>query len=631
MFANPAAASIPANIKAEADACGDAVLRAIEKNSYSKIDAKKCPTASKFLAWHRFKKGEGTFDEISGFVSVHGTWPAKNTLIANAELALEEDVNSNQRHQLIAWFTKNPPQTVRGVIHFTQHLLDAGKKKEAMQQLAKAWRTLELTSESQKKILDCFPQLLTAQDHFDRCEFLFAKGKHDLAKGIFSNLNTQQQKLFNARLAIAQRQQDIDAIISGLPQKLRTQPGLLYDRIKWHREKKDFEVATAFLQSFPRHVPEIYAEKLAFERNYITRELILMGRYREAYHLIEKHGLSEGENYCHAEWLAGWLALRFLKQADVAYWHFEQLFKVVKTPISKARAAYWAAEAKKALSLPGEMKTWYTRAAEFPHTYYGQVALGRLKKGAKGAFSLKESPTPSGEFLKRSEVQVIQLLIALKKSKLMDPFLFSLGERLKDKGEKLMLIELAHQHRNAHVALRLATFVGREPLPLVHAFYPVLKHKAHNPLAHAVIRQESRFDPEAVSSAGAVGLMQMMPHTAKSLQKKYRLKSGALTDVHYNTMLGELHLKEVLERYNGHLVLALAAYNAGPVVDKWVAEIGDPRDPSVDAIDWVEMIPYAETRNYVQRVLEGYVVYRARLNAPPVDVLSLISGKTPVN
>lgn len=622
---------VSASIQKEAQTCGQKIKDAIDRKVFSEIDARRCPLSAKLMHWLQYTAPQATFHEIREFMEKNPQWPLQQTLQHYAEEAISEDLSPKEKENLLLWFQKHSPLSARGFITYAQLLLEKGKKKEAKSLLRKAW--LEQVLDDQKSLLQAHKSLLTQLDHFERCEFLLLQSKFDLVKALLPELTTHHRQIIQARLDIAQGNKKPDEVLGDLSPTPHEQSGIFYERIQWHCAQEDNDQAIALLTSFPKISHINYSPFLWKPRNLITRRLLEAKQYQEAYDLVKDHGLTKGEDFANAEWLAGWLSLAFLKNPLQAKKHFEKLYNNVTSPISRSRGAFWLGECETALKNSEKAKAWYQKAMTYPTAFYGQLAASRLKR--KLDTLVFSSPKLSKSFTDNTLVQVIQLLHVLKcPTTTMDPFFTALAEQFKDPQGQGLLVEFAAHAHSTYAGVWVAVKTTKTHFPLVNAAYPLLKshHKISMPaLAHAIIIRESRFNTKAQSSAGATGMMQLMPETAKRTIKKFHLKSGSLLDPDHNVQVGTKHLEELYESYNGNLILLCIAYDAGPVVDQWIHDFGDPRDPQINILNWIETIPYAETRNYVQRVLESYMVYRKRLGLPVVDLLDLLKGKTPEN
>jgi len=623
-------------LKAEIKECGDKVLDAIDNKKYAKDLAKKCPLSARLIQWLRYttNRESVTFSEIIRFLKNNPTWPSKEQLQRYAEEALPTVLSKAERKIALGWFTKKPPLTGQGWVCYGR--LMHKPENKLREEIKRAWIEETFSFKEQTLFLAAFKKKLSAEDHFQRCERLLLKGELGQVHALLSELKPEHLKLIRLRLRLAEKHvEDFTHIFDQVPFLQKKQSSFLYEKIRWNVARKKDDIATALFSFFPQSQMRLYRNALWRPRNLLTRRLIEAKRYQDAYQVIRNHGLNQGEEFAIAEWLSGWIALRFLKNPETAKKHFEQLYAHVSTPISKARAAFWMGEAEAADNdRIGYAKFWYKKAVSYPTTFYGQLAASRLQAPLKNLTFHKTSKTPEvlERFKKRTVVQAVQLLHALKRPERMDPFLLALAREVTDHREIEILTQFAAKYRSTYAGVWISVKASKTKVPLINATYPLLKQPLLEepiaPLVHAIIRQESRFGPREVSSRGAKGMMQLLPSTAREVERRHKLPSGDLFNASYNVIVGSKYLEELLERYSGSLILASAAYNCGPTpVDRWIKEIGDPRDANVDPIDWVESIEYGETRNYVMRVLEAYTVYRQRLGLEACDLLKVLRGE----
>ncbi len=358
------------------------------------------------------------------------------------------------------------------------------------------------------------------------------------------------------------------------------------------------------------------------------------GNYSLAYQLVSNHGLTSGESFADAEWLAGWLSLRYLGQPQRAAEHFSHLSENVSSPVSLSRALYWRAEAAQALRQTAESERLFNEAARFNFTYYGQLAATRGDRTA--VLSLPETAQVSNEarsrFDNRELVRALRLMAEVGAQRDFESIAFYLDDTLDDPMEIELLAQLAREQSYHRTALRSAKAGLFRNVVATSAAYPLIElpqtvqsqGRIEPALVLAIIRQESEFDVSAISSANARGLMQLVPATAQAQARREGMtfqRSALTTDPQYNMTLGAAHLADLVDNFNGSYVLAIASYNAGSHrTREWIADFGDPRSPSVDVVDWIELIPFSETRNYVQRVTENLQVYRYRLANQPTQI-----------
>jgi soluble lytic murein transglycosylase len=608
-FANPT----------EISRCGRALYQATQGNFDGVLRSESCPLTAKLVSWLQLQKPGASFAAIGAFIQKNPDWPLKDRLLLRAEESLSGEEKPGE---LIAWFSKNPPQTVRGARFYAHALLAADKKDAAVKLIRDTWVNKNFDIATLKSFFIDFKGYLTQKDHQQRVNRLLMEEEIGAAKHMLSWLSPAQQDLAQARIALITQAGDVAAKIARVSRKLLPHTGLIYDRIKWHRRK---ESNALMLKLFLRvSQPEEGKDLWWRERNLLVRRLMDDRQYENAYKLVKGHGLTSGENFANAEWLAGWIALRMLKKPMIALKHFETLHKGVKSPISVARAAYWMGRTYDAMKKKQEAHAWMERAKAHPGTYYGQIALRGSVLGTAPAL---HSPRPKidgklrHKFEAREFVRMVRLLQAVGAKDLVDAFGIHLSRNITDPAEQILLIEFARKEGGPYHGVVTAKKLTLKTVPLIEAAYPILSgayykilQGANPALVHAIIRQESRFKADALSPAGAQGLMQLMPKTAQQTAQKFKVPFGSLVNPKINISLGCAHLRELLRKYGGSLILSIAAYNAGSAaVESWIQQYGDPRRPGVDLVDWIETIPYAETRNYVQRVLENYAYYAQQL------------------
>jgi len=565
------------------------------------------------------------FASVAQFLTDHAGWPGEYQLVLRAEQLMPTSLPGSTK---VFWFRTHPPRTPQGRLAYLDALDTVGAGDALVEAVRQAWRELDLGNKAQQEFLDRYGMHLRGIDHQERLDEMLWRGQSAAAERTLPLVSGGWRKLADARLRLRQGRGGVDTAVEAVPEELKNDPGLLYERIRWRRQRGLVIAAREMLFDAP---PKLEFEALWWrERSWHIREALDRGDVQDAYLLAASHVQRGGIAFAEAEWLAGWIALRFLNQPADALRHFRQLYENVSTPISRGRAAYWAGRAADALGDGVEARAWHGRGAEHATTFYGQLAAARI--GAT-EIALAEatplSPDKANAFRARDLVRATVALIRVDRGKLAERFLRTLAYRAVDEDESLAVARLAAEHGFTSAAVYAARRAARSGAALVDIGYPLLDplpDLAPEPaLVHAIIRQESGFDVDVVSRAGARGLMQLMPGTAKDTAKSIGIDYdlGALVaDPAYNVVLGRSYLNQMIGRFDGHYVLAIAAYNAGPGrVNQWIARFGHPASPDVDVIDWIEKIPFSETRNYVQRVLESLHVYRGRL--PQAASLSL--------
>jgi len=583
------------------------------------------PLAVNLLTWAMLTSASPkvSFDQVAAFIKKNPDWPGQVRLRRRAEEAMKPDLPPDQ---VLAWFADHPPLSADGMTRLGAALMASGKAAKGQGVLRETWITGNFTKVRERAFYKSFRHLLSGADHLRRLDRLLWEGRYWPVRRMLWKVNPGYRALSNARIHLRRKAGNVDRLIEQVPIEYKNDPGLIYERLRWRRlNRKDnaFEIA---LNPPPDMVrPEAWWK----ERSVLVRRAVKKGHITVAYKIASGHGLVAGPEFADAEWLSGWIALRFLGDAKVAKVHFTNLYLSVRYPISLARAAYWAARAEEALNYHDTAAGWYDRAAQHRTAYYGQLAVEQRRPGS--SLRLTEEPEVSGsielEFSKHELVHVIRLLGEIGKRDQLKPFIMRLSQLSDERGWKSLTAKLARFHGRLDLSVAIAKKANRSGMQMLQSGYPLVTPPAMHPkagakrpesaLVHAIIRQESAFQINAESRAKAQGLMQLLPLTAKRLAKRLGVhysRDKLTNESDYNLILGQAYLGQLLDDYNGSYVLTLAAYNAGPGrVKRWLLNNGDPRQTEIDAIDWVEMIPIGETRNYVQRVLENLQVYRMRL------------------
>ena len=595
------------------------------------------PLASKFFHWLTLTedKGKAEFDELALFILENPMWPGIEELQERAEGRLTD---SADRTLTLELFEDREPLTTRGRVRLAEALFAAGEHEMAALQIKHAWVRGKFTATEEKSFLERHKRHLTDDDHDERLKTMLWDRRWRAAKRMLPRVSKDHQRLAKARLALQQRARGVDQIIDAVPASLENDSGLIYDRIRWRRLKKKHEAAVELLLNPPEQL--VRHDRWWFERSYQIRRAIDQRNFERAYQLASRHGQLSGGDYVEAEWLAGWLALRFSNQPETAFRHFVRLYDRVVPPVRQARAAYWAGRASNALGDSPGATAWYRRAASHHATYYGQLAASELDDADHAPEPVKPTDSERASFHANELVQVASMLIAAGATNHLDPFLLALSEQAETGTEISMIGDLAVAGGRPSLLARVgrrAAFEGNVhgpaafPIPRIDELLTPSANDVEPSLLLALARQESMFKNKVASNAGARGLMQLLPSTARIVAKKAGEKydlDRLVGDHNYNALLGGHYLDAMLERFDGEPALALAAYNAGPLrVKKWIEKHGDPRTGDRHAIvDWVELIPFSETRNYVQRVLEGYQVYDRHLASGDVAMVDYYGG-----
>ncbi len=578
--------------------------------------------------WLYFTKGVKDkdtvdFKRISSFIRENPSWPRQSALKELAERSMPPTISNAE---MIAWFDQYQPQTATGMSRYIAALKNEGLHQDAARRLNDWWAKAALNNQEQAFFLDRYAEIINKDVHIARFNTVLFRQQYTNARALALKIGKGYPALAEARIALAQNTPDVNRLVQAVPAFLQDDPGFMLERLRWRR-KNDMDFgAIEILQNMPpaEQIPNL--SDWWKERNIIARRLIDKKDYRTAYIVVSRHGMKQGADFAAAEFMAGWLALRFNKQADKAFGHFEALYNGAATPISKSRGAYWAGKASKALQQDSIATQWFQAAARYQTAFYGQMAIAELSPAARPPQQVAPRRAIGAEsrFNNRGIVKAAKHLHEAGYWKETTEFLDALSNDIQDPEEYLLIADLSESLEHYHNAVRIGKKGLEKNIMMVDHAFPTILPRMRNvqqewALVHGVIRQESQFDSQARSPVGAMGLMQVMPATAKEVAKRASMQHQTdwlIARPEHNIAIGERYLGQLLRRYDGSYPLALAAYNGGMGnVDKWIARYGDPRTGQIDMIDWVEMIPFDETRNYVQRVMESTYIYRLKMRA----------------
>jgi soluble lytic murein transglycosylase len=576
---------------------------------------------AKVVRWLRLqddRSGLG-FNDYAAFINANPDWPKPETLIRRAEEAMTAGIPDADA---LAWFERRRPLTADGRIRLAEALYGSGRKDEAERTIRSAWIEADFGPKQELYFLNRYNHLLTLADHVARLDRLLWAGNAREAKRMLRRVSAAQQALAEARMSFRAMGRNVDGVLRRVPAELRANAGLQYERLRWRRIKGRDDEAFEILLSPPKDLvrPEIWWN----ERTIMARRALVLGRVTDAYRIAADHRLPPQHSaYSDAEWLAGWIAFRQLDDRKEALAHLERVFHSADNATSRSRAAYWAGRAAGALGDETAAAAWYANAGVYGTTYYGQLALEAI-----GAIELAKRPNANpavdeqsaAAFEGHEMVRSARALADLGEQRLLRTFIDRMARTKTDPAWLAQTGRLALALGRDELGVRVSRTAASKGVMLLDAGYPVMAVPDGQPergLTLAVIRQESAFATQAVSSAGASGLMQIMPGTARETARSLGIgysKHKLTEDTEYNVKLGRGYLSAMIEKFSGSYVLALASYNAGPgAVQRWLRDNGDPRQQGVDVVDWIEMIPYRETRDYVQRVMANLQVYRQRL------------------
>ena len=598
-----------------------AALQAAEGGDYNRAQAMagRDTAVVKLIRWMELRKAgsRASFSDIIQFLAQNPDWPGRQALRLRAEEAMPADMPDAD---VIAWFQKHPPLGA-GRLRLAEAYSRTGQKTKAAELIRDSWAAGEFDVAQEKAFLLRYRDTIRAQDHWTRLDRMLWDGKSGAPlQRMLARVEPGQKTLAEARIRLKTGAGGTEAAIRNVPANLQTDPGFLFERAKWRRIRSQNDAAREILLKPPADLirPDLWWR----ETEYQARQALRDGDISLAYKLAAAHKPGGGKLQADAEFFAGFVALRFLDDRKAALTHFRKLHDGTTAPISRARGAYWAGRAAEASGDAAGARAWYGKAAEHITTFYGQIAAGKLSDTPPPLpKDAKATPAEVQAFRRNEVARIVQILNELGPNELFVAFSIALVDKAKTPGEKALALAHIRALGRSDTAVAVARRVARDGHVLIEDAYPVIPlPKGEAPeaaLVHAVIRQESGFDQRAVSRAKAQGLMQLMPATAKIVSKELGLKYE-ITDLTqnptYNITLGSTYLKGLINDFDGAYIPAIAGYNAGPGRPRrWLRDNGDIRKGEADVLDWIEQIPIAETRNYVQRVLEALYIYRARM------------------
>ncbi|MFD1343490.1 lytic transglycosylase domain-containing protein [Litorisediminicola beolgyonensis] len=588
------------------------------------------------ILWHWLRAGNGDARQVQDFLARNPDWPGLDYLREKSEQAISEATHDEVR----AFFGNEAPQTGTGALSLARAERAAGEEDAAKATIILAWKTLALSSEEHAAFLADHGALLKPY-HDDRLAMALWKGWRANASAMLPLVSDGQRALAEARIALQDQAAGVDGAIERVPAALADDAGLAHDRFAWRVKKRRTDDAIELLLERSAKTgglgePWAWADR----RLDLARATMLEGKGALAYDIASSHQLTSGSDFASLEWLSGYIALTYLKKPEIAADHFDRFATAVDTPISLGRAGYWQGRAREAMGDAEGAARGYAFGAKYQTSFYGLLAAERGKLAPDTTLAGTETfpDWKEAAFTKKSVFQAAMLLMAGGEDQLAERFLTHLAESL-DRNEigslGNMLADLGKPHIQIMLGKRAAQAGIEVPGPY-YALHPLLDREFPIPteMVLSIARRESEFDPVVVSHAGARGLMQLMPRTASEVSGwigETFLLAKLTSDPAYNARLGSAYLADLSERFDGNVVMMAAGYNAGPGRPiRWMKERGDPRRGGADIVDWIEHIPFDETRNYVMRVAESVPIYRARLGKTmhPVPFSKELTGST---
>lgn len=602
------------------------------------LAARDGAVAADVIEWHRLRAGRGTYPEIRDFLARRSDWPGEAFLRRKSEDAVIAAGDT----AVLAFFSNATPQTPRGVLAYAAAKTAAGETGDAQATVVLAWRTMQMNDASHAQFMAKHSDLLL-NHHEGRTNNMLWEGSLKDAQRMFKLIPTAQVKLARARIALRQLRGDADGLIDAVPEVLQNDAGLAYDRFVWRARKGRSASAKDLLLATSTSAKALGdPEKWSNRRRSLARDEMRDGDAKRAYEMASKHFLTSGSAYADLEWLSGFIALRKLNDPKAALAHFKNHRSVIESPISRGRAGYWIGRAHQAMGDVAAADQAYADGAQFQTSFYGLLAAERANlpfdANLAGTASI---PDWRGSIMANDALFEAGLLLqASGELDVAERFWTHYAEQLNE-GTAAQLGQAAIDANQPHLAVMIGKRVAYRGITLAAPYYALHPlADANLPMAPemslAIARRESEFDPKVQSGVGARGLMQIMPATAKEVAQKLGRSSehstGRLTtDPVYNAELGSAFLSTLAGRFDGNVVMMSAAYNAGPSRPiRWSGLYGDPRASTIDVVDWIETIPFRETRNYVMRVTESLPIYRARLgkNPLPISFTDELKGST---
>jgi len=626
----------------------------IAKDTFKAIDKKKWDTAIKLskkskdkilfklVQWLYLKESinSATFYDYMTFINNNPYYPRINRLRYLAEHKINFNTVSPQ--VITKWFGDIGPLSSYGKIKLGEIYLKQGNADKGKQLIKEGWIKAKLSKSQLRYLRKKYKKIITASDNIKRADWHAWEGKHWDVQRMLRYLPKDETALYRARQLLMSRSYGVDNAIAKVPQKFKNDIGLQYDRLKWRRRRGRVDSSLEILFKIPKDPVKLVRPEIWWkERAILSRSLIYKKKYALAYKLSSNHSLKEGPEYASAEWLSGWIALTFLNDPNMAIQHFKNFYNNVGYPISLARGAYWLGRTYKIKNNKQKSEEWFIKSSKYLNTYYGQLAFNEINPDKN--FSLVEEPKVSKEYEKKFNknilIKSVRLLHELDKTKYAKDIIKHLALSDIENGSEILAGKLAVEIDRYDYAIQVAKQASYEKRFYNNLNYPIIetpnivnqKTMPKPELVLAVIRQESEFDKKAHSYAGARGMMQIMTYTAKLVAKQAKLpysKSRLKNDPEYNIKLGSYYLAGLLEEYEGSYPFALAAYNAGPKrVKYWKKINGNPQKGKIDYVNWIELIKFKETRNYVQRVLENINVYKYMLKGKPIKIYNFFEDK----
>jgi soluble lytic murein transglycosylase len=579
-----------------------------------------------FLRDHGAQAG---YQRIHAFLNAAPKWPLAETLLKRAEQALYENIQNPTI--VVSYFNSRVPATPFGMLALARAHFASNDGAKGKVWLRKAWGNTDVDAQLEQTILGEFGSQLSNSDHRFRFSRLVLAQSSNAAIRNAQRLGGDFVNAGRVAASLISFQNGADKKYDDLSAAARSDMGMKYALTRFYRKKEQYGKARTILAGVSGDAAAMVdAEAWWMERKIVTLHSVgpkHSDSWSAAYQIARNHGQAKGDGALEAEFMAGWVALRYLKKPEVGMKHFVKLQDIAESRTDKARAAYWIGRSYLAMGDKATAQLAFKDASQYSTVYYGQLAREQIGMGNRPESINGGAASASAQARVEQDevVRAFRMMSQVASKSELNMFLWPLAGRFKNSDEMNAVAAIVQNTAGTSWSLRLAKAAGQRGVDIDSWSYPLrglpnwaqIGKPVEKALVFALSRQESEFDPNAGSSVGAQGLMQLMPGTAKLVARQYRVafNPGSLkSDPAYNVKLGAAHLADLVEDFSGSYVLTLVAYNAGPRRSReWVEEYGDPRGGQVDPVDWVECIPFNETRQYVQKVMQNVHVYRSRL------------------
>lgn len=626
--------ALPASLKNGLDALhkGDITAAMTARNSLPQHNLTR-----KTLSWAIATSGAAAVSstDIRTVMNELAGWSGRGLMQANFERALARENHTPQN--IIAAFSQTRPRTIHGMVSLGTALARTGRTREARAVVAPWWHKAKLSAKEEQLILNAFGTILNKEDHLIRFKVMLYTYRLASAERLLPYVDAKS--LYAGFAAVARNAPDAAQKLNAVDKSWRGDPVYLFARIQYLRRTGHYTQAAKLMLQAPKNTAALLdSDSWWVERRVLSRELLDIKNYKLAYKLVAI-STTESTSAADAEFHAGWYALRFLNQPKIAFKHFSRIPQLSSNAISTARGFYWMGRAAQAGAAPDRATAYFYSAAHYGTTYYGQLAASKLGMPMPEVVYPRPNAQERRQFAAREPVQAMTVLEAAGYHDEATRLYRTLAQELDNPGELALLTAIAEERNDHYTSLRIGKAAASRGLDVGALSHPLgaIPEAANisasgKALAYAIARQESEFNPKAVSGAGARGILQLMPATAKTIARRsglpYSLERLS-SDPAYNATLGAHFLGYQLKQFDGSYILTFIGYNAGPGrAQEWIGRYGDPRNAGLDEIiDWIERIPYTETRNYVQRVMENYQVYKARLTGKTDIAGDLATGR----